>query len=59
MFDWHQFFQMGGYAFYVWTSYALALVVLLLNLFLPLLCQRNLFKVLARKARRTTHDSQT
>lgn len=26
------FFQMGGYAFYVWTSYGLALIVLLANL---------------------------
>jgi len=25
------FFQMGGYAFYVWTSYGLALIVLLAN----------------------------
>lgn len=59
MFDWQQFFHMGGYAFYVWTSYALAFVILLINLISPLLCQRNLFKVLARKARRTSHDSQT
>ncbi len=59
MFDWQQFFHMGGYAFYVWTSYGLAFVILLINLISPLLCQRNLFKVLARKARRTSHDSQT
>jgi len=26
------FFHMGGYAFYVWTAYGLALAVLLLNL---------------------------
>lgn len=26
------FFDMGGYAFYVWTSYGLALAVLLINL---------------------------
>lgn len=26
-----EFFAMGGYAFYVWTSYAVALVVLLAN----------------------------
>jgi heme exporter protein D len=31
-----QFFSMGGYAFYVWTSYAVALAVLLINLILPL-----------------------
>ena len=31
-----QFFSMGGYAFYVWTSYGIALVVLLINLIAPL-----------------------
>jgi heme exporter protein D len=31
-----QFFSMGGYAFYVWTSYGIALVVLTLNWVLPL-----------------------
>jgi heme exporter protein D len=30
------FFSMGGYAFYVWTSYGIALAVLLLNVILPL-----------------------
>ncbi len=31
-----QFFAMGGYAFYVWTAYAVALAVLVFNLVLPL-----------------------
>jgi len=31
-----QFLHMGGYAFYVWTSYGLALGVLILNVALPL-----------------------
>ncbi len=31
-----QFRSMGGYAFYVWTSYALVLGILVLNLVLPL-----------------------
>ena len=26
--NWSEFFSMGGYAFYVWGSYAIALVVL-------------------------------
>jgi len=26
--NWSEFFSMGGYAFYVWGSYAVALVVL-------------------------------
>lgn len=26
--NWNEFFYMGGYAFYVWTSFGLALIVL-------------------------------
>jgi len=29
-----QFFSMGGYAFYIWTAYGVAAIVLLVNLFL-------------------------
>jgi heme exporter protein D len=31
-----EFFHMGGYAFYVWTSYAIAAFVMILNVFIPL-----------------------
>jgi len=31
-----EFFAMGGYAAYVWTSYGLAAVVLVLNVLVPL-----------------------
>lgn len=34
--NWAEFFNMGGYALYVWGSYAVATVVLLANLVLPL-----------------------
>jgi len=30
-----EFFNMGGYAVFVWSSYALTLVLLVLNWFLP------------------------
>ncbi|MCH9673086.1 MAG: heme exporter protein CcmD [Gammaproteobacteria bacterium] len=30
------FFAMGGYGFYVWTSYALAFVVMIANIVAPL-----------------------
>lgn len=29
--NWQEFFNMGGYGFYVWTSYAVTIVVLLAN----------------------------
>jgi len=30
-----EFLNMGGYAFYVWTSYAFAMVILLVNIINP------------------------
>jgi heme exporter protein D len=47
-----EFFHMGGYAFYVWTSYALAFIVLLANLLNPLFQERRLKRDLARRLRR-------
>ena len=46
-----EFLHMGGYALYVWTSYAIALVVLVVNVIQPLLCQRRMKRALARKSR--------
>jgi heme exporter protein D len=43
---------MGGYGFYVWTSYGIALVVLLLNIILPARQHRKLLTDIARKAGR-------
>ena len=48
-----EFFDMGGYGFYVWTSYALAFIVLTVNLVKPLYCQRRMKRSLVRKARLT------
>jgi len=47
-----EFFHMGGYAFYVWTSYAIALVVLVLNVLVPMRNRRRLLADFARRARR-------
>lgn len=47
-----EFFHMGGYAFYVWTSYAIALLVLLVNVILPLRQRKKLLDNIARSARR-------
>lgn len=51
-----EFFQMGGYAFYVWGSYGLTFIVLLLNLLIPLYREQTLLQTLARKIRRKNHD---
>ena len=48
----NEFFHMGGYAFYVWSSYAITLVVLLINVLVPLRNRRKLLADIARRARR-------
>jgi heme exporter protein D len=53
-----EFFHMGGYAFYVWTSYGIALVVLLLNVVLPLRQRKKLLGNIARAARRTRRTTR-
>lgn len=46
-----EFFQMGGYAVFVWPSYALAAVVLWLNWYLPRKQHQNELRQLKRRAR--------
>jgi heme exporter protein D len=47
-----EFFAMGGYAFYVWTSYGLTLVVLLANIIIPVVQRRQLLRSLTLKQKR-------
>ena len=47
-----EFFNMGGYAFHVWSSYGIALLVLLANFIAPLRQRRKLLRGIARTARR-------
>ncbi len=55
----YEFLNMGGYAFYVWTSYAIAGVVLMANLIAPIRLRRRLLLDLNRKARRAErHDAK-
>ncbi len=51
-----EFFAMGGYAFYVWTSYGLALVVLTINLLAPIRQRRRLLTDIARRMRRARRE---
>jgi len=50
--NWQEFFAMGGYAFYVWTSYGLALVILLANIILPILQRKKFIRELMLRNRR-------
>ena len=53
-----EFLHMGGYAFYVWTSYAVGAVVLIANLIAPVLRRRRLERDIAGAARRARRDSK-
>jgi len=52
-----EFLHMGGYAFYVWTSYGIALLILLANVVLPLRQRRKLLTDIARTARRARRET--
>lgn len=47
-----EFFAMGGYAFYVWTSYGLTLIVLLANIIIPVVQRRQFLRSLMLKQKR-------
>lgn len=47
-----EFFHMGGYAFYVWTSYGLTAAVLLFTLVAPIVQRKQLLRQLALKQKR-------
>ena len=49
--DWQAFLSMGGYAAFVWPSYALALIVLIGNAVAPHRRERALLARIARQAR--------
>lgn len=52
------FLHMGGYAPYVWSSYALAVVLLVVNIVLPRRAERAALRRLARRAARgENHDA--
>jgi len=53
----NEFFHMGGYAFYVWTSYGLALAVLLINVILPLRQRKKLLGDINRAAKRVRRNT--
>jgi len=54
-----EFFNMGGYAIYVWPSYVLAAIVLWLNWYLPRRAHRQLLGQLKRRnqSRGESHDT--
>ena len=57
-FSWSEFFAMGGYAAYVWPSYALTAVVLVANIVLPLRQRRQIISRVKRALRREQQSPQ-
>jgi heme exporter protein D len=49
--------QMGGYAFYVWTSYGLSLVVLLWCIIAPRQREKQLIRSLQKRQEREDNQS--
>ena len=52
-----EFFHMGGYAFYVWSSYGITALVLVLNIVLPWQRHKQLKQQIARKLKREAQTS--
>jgi heme exporter protein D len=50
--NWSEFFNMGGYAFYVWTSYALTFIVVLANIVSPIMQRKKAIKRIKRAIKR-------
>ncbi len=50
--NWSEFFAMGGYAVYVWTSYALTLLLVVVNVVSPLIQRRRIIARIRRAIKR-------
>lgn len=53
-----EFFNMGGYAFYVWTSYGIATVLLAWVFISPIYNKKNIIKELRMKYRQQERQQQ-
>jgi heme exporter protein D len=43
------FFEMGGYAFYVWSAYGIAFLLMCLGIILPIIEHKKILRELALK----------
>ncbi len=50
--NWSEFFHMGGYAFFVWTSYGLTFIVVVMNIVSPILQRRKIIARIKRTIKR-------
>jgi heme exporter protein D len=47
-----EFLAMGGYGFYVWTSYGICLIVLVANIIIPIIQRKQFLRQQAFKQKR-------
>jgi len=50
--NWSEFFHMGGYAFFVWTSYGLTLIVVVANIVAPIMQRKKIISRIKRAIKR-------
>jgi len=53
-----EFFHMGGYAVYVWSSYGLAFIVLLAIFISPIMSRKRIIRELRMKYRQQARQQQ-
>jgi len=53
-----EFFHMGGYAFYVWSSYGIATILLGWMFISPIFSRKNIIKELRMKYRQQERQQQ-
>ena len=58
-FSWSEFFHMGGYAVYVWTSYAIALVMVVANIVSPIIERKRVISRVKRAIKRDAAREQS
>ncbi len=51
-----QFLAMGGFAFYVWSAYGFAALVVLINVVQPIIHNRKVWRTLRRDLDRAEED---
>ncbi|VAW53723.1 Cytochrome c-type biogenesis protein CcmD, interacts with CcmCE [hydrothermal vent metagenome] len=56
--NWSEFFNMGGYAFFVWTSYALTLIVVMANIISPIMQRKKIISRIKRAIKREQLQKQ-
>lgn len=58
-FNWSDFFHMGGYATYVWTSYGLALLLVVANIVSPIIERKRVIARVKRAIKREALREQS